>query len=82
MAQTYWFDGARGVDGARALLFAGLGGEVGGQQPQRSPIMGSVASSHRTRSLQVACSAAHVALPYWLMVREASVTLALYYSLP
>ena len=30
MAQTYWFDGARGVDGARALLFAALGGEVGG----------------------------------------------------
>ena len=25
---------------------------------------------------------AHVALPYWLMVREASVTLALYSSLP
>jgi hypothetical protein len=44
--------------------------------------MGSVASSHRTRSLQVACSAAHVALPYWLMVREASVTLTLYSSLP
>jgi len=26
--------------------------------------------------------AAHVALPYWMMVHEASVTLALYSSLP
>jgi len=26
--------------------------------------------------------AAHVALPYWLIVREASMTLALYSSLP
>jgi len=30
----------------------------------------------------VASSAAHVALPYWFMVREASMTLALYSSLP
>jgi len=30
----------------------------------------------------VARSAAHVALPYLMMVREASVTLALYSSLP
>jgi len=30
----------------------------------------------------VARSAAHVALPFCLMVREASVTLALYSSLP
>jgi len=29
----------------------------------------------------VARSAARVALPYWMMVREASVTLALYSSL-
>jgi hypothetical protein len=30
----------------------------------------------------VARSAAHVALPDWMMVREASMTLALYSSLP
>jgi hypothetical protein len=30
----------------------------------------------------VARSTAHVVLPYSLMVREASVTLALYFSLP
>ena len=30
MALSYWFDGAREVDDARALLLAALGGEVGG----------------------------------------------------
>ena len=55
LALPYWFDGARDVGDAHALLLAALSGKVG------------------TRTWR--CRAG-------LMVREASVTLALYSSLP